>query len=85
MMATIPVIKGQSTHVEQIFVKTDMSVGLEQYIFQPIIPPTIACEVETAIPIFAIQYTVIAADNATINAPPNALTEPNAPKVSVPP
>ena len=84
-MATAPVSKGQSTQVEQIFVKTDMSVGFEQYRFQPIIPPTIACEVETDMPIFAIQYTVMAADSATINEPPNAFTAPKAPKVSVPP
>ena len=58
-----------------------MSVGEPTKKFQPIIAPTIACDVDTGILNLVIQYTVTAAARATVNEPPKAVTAPNFPRV----
>ena len=72
---------GHRNHVDTIFCSVPISVGAPVKIFQPIIAPTIACEVETGIFARVIQKTVKPADRATINAPAIAFTEPSIPSV----
>ena len=72
---------GHITQVLRILVSVAASVGLDENIFQPIIAPTIACDVETGKPDFVIVYTAIAADSAVINAPGKAEIAPSLPSV----
>ena len=80
--AIAPEITGQRIHDAQIFAKVSVSVGLWLYTFQPIIPPTIACEIETLMPDFSIIKTASAEDSDTVNAAGSVLTSPSAFRVS---
>jgi len=76
---------GQMIHVLRILVKVDASVGLPENRFQPIIAPTIACDVETGRPDFVMEYTAKAAERAVMNAPGKAEIAPSLPRVWVVP
>jgi hypothetical protein len=65
-----------------ILVSVVRSVADPEKKFQPMMDPTIACDVETGIPSRVIQVTVRAAASATVKAPAGAFTEPSLPSVS---
>ena len=72
---------GQTTHVVTILVKADVSVALPANIFQPMMAPTTAWDVDTGSFILVIQNTVNAAANATVKEPAIASTAPSLPRV----
>ena len=76
MIAKIAARIGLIIQAKTIFVKESILVVKFAKKFQPIIAPTIACEVETGSFNFDIQNTAIAAAKATINEPAIALMEP---------
>ncbi len=76
---------GLAIQVSTILPSTARSVGIPQYKFQPIIAPTIACEVETGTFRRVIQAMVPPAARATVNDPARAFTAPNSPRVSLAP
>lgn len=72
---------GQIIQVLKTLVRVDISVGLLEKKFQPIIAPTMAWDVETGTPNFVIAYTAKAAESAVINAPGKADIAPSFPSV----
>ena len=69
------------THEEAMVISDEKSVSLPVNRFQPIIAPTMVCEVETGMPMRTINVIVKAAASATVKAPAKASTEPNLPSV----
>ena len=76
---------GQMIQVLRILVNVLVSVGFPENKFQPMIAPTIACDVDTGKPDLVIEYTAKAADSAVIKAPGKAEIAPSLPSVWVVP
>jgi hypothetical protein len=75
--AKTPEIIGLIIHVTIIFVREDISTGVDVNIHQPTIEPTIDCETETGKP-FLIKINTVRPDaRETVNAPAKAFTSPS--------
>jgi hypothetical protein len=68
---------GESTQLDTILLSDSRSVGDPVKIFQPMIPPITACDVETGSLIFVIAVTEIPTARATEKLPASALIEPS--------